>query len=137
VNTERFAIDHDRASTQESVLFAFLLQEAYWARWRSEDDIRAQLDAAWRVVNVIDTITGVQVGFARVTSDGISMAYLADLFVHPDFRGQGIGKAIMAAVLSLGPDFRWMLHTNDAHGLYRQFGFAPPDFRYLERAEVR
>jgi hypothetical protein len=26
-----------------------------------------------------------------------------------------------------------MLHTSDAHGLYRQFGFAPPDDRYLER----
>jgi catechol 2,3-dioxygenase-like lactoylglutathione lyase family enzyme len=26
-----------------------------------------------------------------------------------------------------------MLHTADAHGLYRGFGFAPPDATYLER----
>jgi hypothetical protein len=32
-----------------------------------------------------------------------------------------------------GARFRWALHTSDAHGLYRQFGFAPPDDKYLER----
>jgi hypothetical protein len=26
-----------------------------------------------------------------------------------------------------------MLHTSDAHGLYRQFGFGDPDSSYLER----
>ena len=26
-----------------------------------------------------------------------------------------------------------MLHTSDAHGLYRQFGFADPNPTYLER----
>src|SRR4051812_16834988 len=93
VDTERFVIDSDRASTQEPVILEYLLQHAYWARWRTEDDIRAQLDAAWRVINVIDTTTGAQVGFARITSDGVSMAYIADLFVHPDAQGQGIGKA--------------------------------------------
>jgi hypothetical protein len=32
-----------------------------------------------------------------------------------------------------GSDFRWTLHTSDAHGLYRKFGFAEPDETYLER----
>jgi len=32
-----------------------------------------------------------------------------------------------------GAGWRWMLHTSDAHGLYRQFGFAAPSYRYLER----
>jgi hypothetical protein len=32
-----------------------------------------------------------------------------------------------------GANFRWMLHTADAHGLYERFGFAAPNDRYLER----
>jgi hypothetical protein len=32
-----------------------------------------------------------------------------------------------------GRDFRWLLHTADAHRLYGKFGFAPPDGTYLER----
>ena len=33
-----------------------------------------------------------------------------------------------------GAKFRWMLHTEDAHGLYRRFGFIEPSHTYLERA---
>jgi len=32
-----------------------------------------------------------------------------------------------------GADFRWMLHTATAHGLYERLGFVPPDGSYLER----
>ena len=65
------------------------------------------------------------VGFARAISDGGS-AYLADVYVLPAHRGRGLGKAIVAMMIEEGPGagFRWMLHTSDAYGLYRQFGFA-------------
>ena len=56
------------------------------------------------------------------------MAYLADVFVLPDYRGVGLGKWLVECVLS-HPELqglrRWMLATRDAHGLYSQFGFAP------------
>ena len=32
-----------------------------------------------------------------------------------------------------GAGFRWSLHTRDAHDLYRKYGFAEPDTRYMER----
>jgi RimJ/RimL family protein N-acetyltransferase len=74
------------------------------------------------------------VGFARAISDGGS-AYLADVYVLPAHRGRGLGKAIVAMMVEEGPGagFRWMLHTSDAYGLYRQFGFAPPPDNYMER----
>ena len=74
------------------------------------------------------------VGFARALSDGGS-AYLADVYVLPAHRGRGLGKAIVALMVEQGPGagFRWMLHTADAFGLYRQFGFAPPPDNYMER----
>ena len=70
-------------------------------------------------------------------SDGVALAYLADVYVHPDARGRGVAKAMVAAMIAEGPKMRWMLHTADAHGLYEQFGFAKPDDRYLERTETR
>jgi N-acetyltransferase len=74
------------------------------------------------------------VGFARATGDG-GTAYLADVFVLPEHRGTGLGKAIVRMMIEDGPGagWRWLLHTSDAHGLYRQFGFARPDGRLLER----
>jgi GNAT superfamily N-acetyltransferase len=74
-------------------------------------------------------------GFARAVSDGVSIAYLADVFVLPEARGQGLGTALVTAMIEGGPGsgMRWMLHTLDAHGLYARFGFAAPGDRYLER----
>ncbi|MBB6098769.1 GNAT superfamily N-acetyltransferase [Deinobacterium chartae] len=75
-----------------------------------------------------------QVGFARVISDRATFAYLADVFVLEEARGQGLSKFLMRCVLA-HPELqglrRWMLMTQDAHGLYRQFGFT--ELAYPER----
>jgi GNAT superfamily N-acetyltransferase len=66
-----------------------------------------------------------QIGFARVITDYATFAYLADVFVLADHRGQGLSKWLMEVIVS-HPDLqglrRWMLATRDAHGLY-QNGF--------------
>jgi GNAT superfamily N-acetyltransferase len=67
-----------------------------------------------------------QIGFARVTTDRATFAYLADVFILAEHRGRGLSKRLMEAVLA-HPDLqglrRWMLATADAHELYRKFGF--------------
>ena len=71
---------------------------------------------------------GRQVGFARMVTDAATFAYLADVFVLEEHRGQGLGKWLIECVLAHPPlqgVRRLMLATRDAHGLYRQFGFAP------------
>ena len=64
---------------------------------------------------------------ARVISDYTTFAYLCDVFVHEDYRGNGVGKWLVETILA-HPDLqglrRWMLATQDAHGLYKQYGFA-------------
>jgi RimJ/RimL family protein N-acetyltransferase/GNAT superfamily N-acetyltransferase len=131
-----YEIDDDPARIDPAAAVAFLTTGAYWARWRSEQDIRRQIAAAWRVTGAYDE-AGAMVGFARAFSDGGS-AYLADVYVLPAHRGAGLGQAIVAMMVEEGPGagFRWMLHTADAHSLYRSFGFAPPSDRYLERPPV-
>jgi GNAT superfamily N-acetyltransferase len=79
------------------------------------------------------------VGFARGISDGYDTAYLADVYVLAAHRGQGLAQALVQEMIDDGPGatFRWMLHTRDAHGLYRKFGFAEPDGRLMERPSRR
>lgn len=130
-----FELDDDPCRVDRDALWSFLASEAYWGRWRQRADVERQLDSAWRVVGVYETATGRMVGFARAVSDGVALAYLADLYVSADARGHGLGKALVQVMVDDGPgaDFRWMLHTSDAHELYGRFGFAPPDPAYLER----
>jgi GNAT superfamily N-acetyltransferase len=134
----RYEIDPDPERVDVDALYAFLDAEAYWARWRTRDDVRHQVSTAWRVVGAY-TERSDMVGFARAVSDGRDIVYLADVYVLSDHRGQGLGRALLQEMIENGPGamFRWMLHTRDAHDLYRGFGFAAPDQRYMERPSSR
>ncbi|HEY2796086.1 MAG TPA: GNAT family N-acetyltransferase [Micromonosporaceae bacterium] len=129
------ALDDDPGRIDRELLVRILGSEVYWGRWRTAQDINRQWDEAWRVVGAYQCDSGRMVGFARAASDGSAIAYLADVYVDPAMRGRGIGEALIRAMIDDGPgaDFRWMLHTDDAHGLYRKFGFDRPDRTYLER----
>ncbi|MGW3964618.1 GNAT family N-acetyltransferase [Amycolatopsis sp. NPDC005003] len=129
-----YELDDDRARLDLDVVWKFLSTEAYWGRWRTREQVEASIDGSWRVVGAYRD--GSMVGFARAFSDGVLSAYLADVFVIDSARGSGLGKEIVREMIDNGPgaQFRWMLHTADAHGLYRQFGFAEHTRGYyLER----
>jgi GNAT superfamily N-acetyltransferase len=130
-----YELDDDPARVDVGAVWDFLSTEAYWGKSRTRLDFEAQLATAWRVIGAYEIASGRLVGFARAISDGVAYGYLSDVFVLPDARGTGLGKELVATTIDRGPGahFRWSLHTSDAHGLYRQFGFAPPDSRYLER----
>lgn len=69
-----------------------------------------------------------QVGFARVVTDYATFAYLSDVFIVEEYRGQGLSKWLLEIIVA-HPELqglrRWMLMTRDAHGLYTKAGFAP------------
>lgn len=153
IGVTEYEISDEPSRIDVDAVCAFLRTQVYWGRWRSEAVIRAQITAAWRVVGAYLIRSpgqapapdrrppgwrppdGAQVGFARAFSDGFAAAYLADVYVLPEHRGHGLGKRLVRAMIDEGPGarFRWMLHTNGAHGLYGQFGFATPEPTYLER----
>jgi ribosomal protein S18 acetylase RimI-like enzyme len=97
-----------------------------------------------RLVRDADRVVGLydgdrQIGFARAFTDGTALVYLADVYVLPEYRGRGLGVELVREMVERGPyaDVRWILHTRDAHGLYRRFGFGPPSERVLERTPPR
>jgi GNAT superfamily N-acetyltransferase len=81
-----------------------------------------------------------QIGFARVVTDYATFAWLADVFILEEQRGQGLAKWLIEVIVShpqLQGLRRWLLATNDAHELYRRFGFAElqDPARWMERFE--
>ena len=135
ISVGAYELDDDPGRVDRDAVWEFLSTQAYWGRFRIRADFEKQFASAWRVVGVYETATGRQAGFARAVSDGVAFAYLADVFVIPEARGEGLGKELVATMIDRGPGagFRWTLHTADAHGLYRKYGFADPDDTYLER----
>jgi GNAT superfamily N-acetyltransferase len=101
------------------------LRTSYWAAGRSREIVERS------IANSLcfgAYSAGRQIAFARVITDRAVFAYLADVFVVPEFRRRGVAKALLAAILA-HPELQslraFVLGTRDAHGLYARFGFGP------------
>ena len=119
VTTEKARIDFDR-------VFAYLNGESYWAGGIP----RELFDRATANSLCFGGLMGSEtIAFARVISDLATFANLVDVYVEPDWRGNGYSKALMDAVIAhpkLQGLRRFMLATKDAHSLYAQYGFQSP-----------
>jgi ribosomal protein S18 acetylase RimI-like enzyme len=126
-------LDDDVTRTDLVELHRYLSTEAYWALGRSFEDVQRLVLGASRVVGLYDGDR--MIGFARGVTDDNSFAYLADVYVLPEFRGRGLGLEIVREMVENGPyrRVRWLLHTRDAQRLYEKVGFGPPGDRLMER----
>jgi GNAT superfamily N-acetyltransferase len=118
-------ISADPAELDVALIHRFLSGESYWAK----DIPRATVERALaHSVCVGGFLDDRQVAFARAVTDQATFAYLADVFVLPDHRGQGHGRQIVTALLDdprLQGLRRWHLVTRDMQRLYAGFGFVP------------
>jgi GNAT superfamily N-acetyltransferase len=126
-------LDDDPARVDIAAVHDFLANEAYWAKGRPRDTVERLVHEASRIVGLY--ADGRQVGFARAFTDGVSVVYLADVYVLPELRGRGLGVELVREMIDGSPwaDRKWLLHTRDAHQLYRRFGFGAPSERVMER----
>ena len=130
---EGYELDDDRERIDREAVHRYLSEESYWARGRPREVQDELIDHAARVVGLYHD--GAQVGFSRTLSDGHAQSYLADVYVLEEHRGRGLGVELVRFSVDEGPfaATKWFLHTDDAHDLYRKFGFAEPGRRALER----
>ena len=124
-----YVISSDPSWVEVDVVWRFLSEESYWARGVPRETVLTSLanSIPFGVYEIGLQSRREQVGFARVVSDRATFAYLADVFVLTEHRGQGLSKRLLETVLA-HPELRglrrWLLFTADAHTLYEQFGFA-------------
>ena len=126
IKKDEFMISTDRERLDLRFVHAWLSNESYWAQGIPFGKVVAAADHSLN----FGLYTGDrQIGYARIITDYARVAYLADVFVIPEFRGRGLSKWLMQVILE-HPELqglrRWMLHTQDAHGLYGQFGWGAP-----------
>jgi GNAT superfamily N-acetyltransferase len=126
-------LDDDTGRIDVDAVHDYLANQSYWAKGRPHDVVERLVREAERVVGLYDD--GRQVGFARAFTDGVALVYLADVYVLPEYRGRGLGVELIREMVENGPyaELRWILHTRDAHGLYRKVGFGGPSERVMER----
>jgi len=126
-------LDDDPTRIDVDAVHDFLSNHAYWAIGRPRETVERTVREASRVVGLY--ADGRQIGFARAFTDGVSIVYLADVYVLSELRCRGLGKELVREMVEGGPwaDQKWLLHTRDAHELYRRFGFGAPSERVMER----
>lgn len=130
-------VSDERARLDLGVIHAFLAR-SYWAPGIPLEVVLRSLEHSLPFgIYRADGARERQVGFARVISDRATFAYLSDVFVLEEERGQGLSKFLMECIHA-HPELqdlrRWLLVTRDAQGLYRQFGWrvAPEPETHME-----
>ena len=122
-NKDDYFISTDPSLLERDIIYNFLSEESYWAKNIPRDVVEKSISNS--------LCFGIyhhnkQIGFARLITDKSTLAYLADVFIIPEYRGKGLSKWLMQ-VIHAHPEMqglrRWLLGTRDAHGLYEQLGW--------------
>ena len=65
------------------------------------------------------------VGFARAISDGVRNGYISTVVVRPDYRGKGIGAALISRLLAGKEGIAFVLHARpEVKPFYERSGFS-------------
>jgi hypothetical protein len=90
--------------------FCFGLYEIVTSHKDTTDDSQQQQEPTFQAEDLK------QIGFARIVGDMVTFAYLTDLYVLPEYQGQGVGGWIIDCIgemLEEMPYLRWaMLRTS-------------------------
>ena len=118
-----FCISTEKGRLDIDAIHEFLSTKAYWCLNIPKDKVQTAIENSF-CFGVYQEKE--QIGFARVITDFSTIAYLGDVYIVEEKRGQGVSKWLIETVMN-HPDLqglrRWILLTGDAHGLYRQFGW--------------
>lgn len=120
-----YVLSTDRERLDLGVIHGFLSQ-SYWAGGRSRARVAHSIAASLPIGLYY---RAEQVGFGRMVTDQVVIAFLADVFVLEVHRGRGLGQWLVETLCAL-PELvrvrRFLLGTRDAHALYAKLGFAEP-----------
>lgn len=123
----QYRFSGETAELDREQVHRWISEQTYWAPGRPHFRQDAAIDGS-RNFGVYDTASNKQVAYARIVTDGVTFAWLCDVFVDPEVRGRGIGAMLIGGIVDHCRPLalrRIALSTDDAHGLYAKFGFAP------------
>jgi GNAT superfamily N-acetyltransferase len=117
-------VSADKARLDVDLIHRLLTTHGYWAAGRTREAVERSIQHSLCFGAYRD---GQQLGFGRVITDFVTIGYVADMIVVPEYRGSGIGQRLMGAMVE-HPDLQslqvLLLRSRDARSLYARFGFA-------------
>jgi len=120
-----YYLSDDKSLLNIDVVFKFLTN-CYWSKGVPLTTLKKAIENS--LCFGVYTAEHQQIGFARMITDKATFAYLADVFILPEHRGQGLSKKLITFIKEhdeLQGLRRVVLATADAHQLYQQFDFTP------------
>ena len=127
MNINQFSIIHHIADQHLNDLHA-LYQKEWWCCHRTIEDVHKIITNTSILFAVVYEKTGQLIGFSRVLTDYFRFAYIYDVIIHEDFRGQDLGKFLIQTVVD-HPQIK-DLHSielvcrKDKISFYEQFDFS-------------
>ncbi len=101
------------------------LTRSYWSEQIPLETVKQAAENSLALGLYLDNS---QIGYCRIITDFTTFAYLADVFVIEEARGNGYSVWMMAQLQAI-PELkglrRWLLATRDAHLLYEKSGWKP------------
>ncbi|MCJ8295189.1 MAG: GNAT family N-acetyltransferase [Colwellia sp.] len=123
---QTFLVSDDKSSLQFNVIHSYLTS-CYWSKGISKELVAKAISNSMCFGLYLNDR---QIGFARVITDKAAFAYLADVFILPEYGNRGLGTALIDFIMQhsdLQGLRRFMLCTLDAHELYKKFDFTAVD----------
>lgn len=117
-----------------------------WSAYTDKpDDLVPMVRGSLYVCTAREDASGRLAGLVRAVGDGVSISYIQDLLVNPDYQGRGLGSALLTRVLDAVGGVRQVYLTTDAHEsnsavieMYQRRGFrAIGDYNCLTLAKLR
>jgi N-acetylglutamate synthase-like GNAT family acetyltransferase len=134
ITFDNFSITTDRSKMDITAIHDFLSKYSGWSDNIPLDRVKISIENSLNF-GLFDN--NKQIGFARIISDFSTIAYLGDIYVLDNYRGQGLSKKLMDVVIghpNLQGLRRWVLLTSTAKWLYEKYGFTslPKPELYME-----
>lgn len=131
---DNFLITTDKSKMDIVAIHDFLSKHSGWSDNIPFDKVKTSIDNS---LNFGLFHNHKQIGFARIISDFSTIAYLGDIYILDNYRGQGLSKKLMDVIMehpNLQGLRRWILLTSTADWLYEKYGFTklPKPELYME-----
>lgn len=130
---DKFWITTDPNQLDQKAVEGFL-QDTFWAKRRPQAVTERALANSFCFSLFAEEM---QIGFARVVTDYATFAYLCDVYLEEEYRGQGLGSWLLQCIVEHPQlqNLSWCLLTGTNHDFYQRFGFHPlrKPQHYLEK----